>query len=62
MIFDFVGHISKICKILPLKCYTEYKTQMIKLNIYIINTNHDTVIIPILTKLGFHSKTMQHIN
>jgi hypothetical protein len=37
IIFDFVGNISKVFKILPNKCYTDNKEVILKLNRYIIN-------------------------
>ena len=41
IIFDFVGHISQVFKILPNKIYNEHKAKTINLNKYIINTNQD---------------------
>ena len=43
IIFDFVGHISKVFEILPYECYNENKAKIININKYIINTNQDII-------------------
>ena len=43
LIFDFVGRISNIFKILSNTYYTKHKDEIIKINKYIINDNQEII-------------------
>ena len=43
IIFDFVGHISKVFKIIPNKYYNENKATILNINKYIINNNQNII-------------------
>ena len=42
--FDVVGHISKVFKVIPNKCYTGNNDEILKVSNFIINDNQETLI------------------
>jgi hypothetical protein len=60
IIFDFVGHISPIFNIIPTQCYIKNKTEILKIDKYIINDNQDVITSTI--KRNHQDVTMYKLN